>query len=416
MHLSLLHPLCIMLTGKKIILGVTGGIAGYKAPMLVREFMKAGAEVQVVLTLAATQFVTPLTLSTLSKREVITEMFPSGTERSSPSWTKHIDLALWADILLVAPATAHTIGKIAHGFADDFLTTLVLALRCPLAVAPTMDVDMFLNKTTQQNIDTLRERGCFIINPDEGELASGLSGPGRLPEIERLIQFVDGILDGIHRDLKGKRILVTAGPTQEPIDPVRYLANRSSGKMGFAIANAGALRGADVTLISGPVHLQTPRNVRRVDVKTAEEMNEAAHNEFPNADVVIMAAAVADFSVASPSPEKIKREQQTGNEITLTLKKNPDILKSLGEKKKHQILIGFALETNDGVQNSLQKLKSKNLDAIVLNNPNEEGAGFNTDTNIISIITPDGKVEQFQRMSKFDVANIILNQIAGKEK
>ncbi len=405
-----------MLTGKKIILGVTGGIAGYKAPLLVREFMKAGAEVQVVLTRAATQFVTPLTLSTLSKREVITEMFPSGTERSSPSWTKHIDLALWADILLVAPATAHTIGKIAHGFADDFLTTLILALRCPLAVAPTMDVDMFLNKTTQQNINTLKESGCFIINPDDGELASGLTGPGRLPEIERLVQFVDKILDGAHRDLKGKRILVTAGPTQEPIDPVRYLGNRSSGKMGFAIANAGALRGADVVLISGPVHLQTPRNVHRVDVKTAEEMNEAVHKEFPKADAVIMAAAVADFSAASPSSEKIKRERQSGDEITLTLKKNPDILKSLGEKKKHQRLIGFALETNDGVQNSLQKLKSKNLDAIVLNNPNEEGAGFNTDTNIISIITPDGKVEQFQRMSKFDVANIILNQIAGIRK
>ena len=405
-----------MLTGKKIILGVTGGIAGYKAPMLVREFMKAGAEVQVVLTRAATQFVTPLTLSTLSKREVITEMFPSGTERSSPSWTKHIDLALWADILLVAPATAHTIGKIAHGFADDFLTTLILALRCPLAVAPTMDVDMFLNKTTQQNINTLKESGCFIINPDDGELASGLTGPGRLPEIERLVQFVDKILDGAHRDLKGKRILVTAGPTQEPIDPVRYLGNRSSGKMGFAIANAGVLRGADVVLISGPVHLQTPRNVHRVDVKTAEEMNEAVHKEFPKADAVIMAAAVADFSAASPSSEKIKRERQSGDEITLTLKKNPDILKSLGEKKKRQVLIGFALETDDGIQNSLQKLKSKNLDAIVLNNPNEEGAGFNTDTNIISIITPDGKVEQFQRMSKFDVANIILNQIAGIRK
>ena len=405
-----------MLTGKKIILGVTGGIAGYKAPLLVREFMKAGAEVQVVLTRAATQFVTPLTLSTLSKREVITEMFPSGTERSSPSWTKHIDLALWADILLVAPATAHTIGKIAHGFADDFLTTLILALRCPLAVAPTMDVDMFLNKTTQQNINTLKESGCFIINPDDGELASGLTGPGRLPEIERLVQFVDKILDGAHRDLKGKRILVTAGPTQEPIDPVRYLGNRSSGKMGFAIANAGVLRGADVVLISGPVHLQTPRNVHRVDVKTAEEMNEAVHKEFPKADAVIMAAAVADFSAASPSSEKIKRERQSGDEITLTLKKNPDILKSLGEKKKRQVLIGFALETDDGIQNSLQKLKSKNLDAIVLNNPNEEGAGFNTDTNIISIITPDGKVEQFQRMSKFDVANIILNQIAGIRK
>ncbi len=405
-----------MLTGKKIILGVTGGIAAYKAPLLVREFVKAGAEVQVVLTRAATQFVTPLTLSTLSKRESITEMFPSGTEQTSANWTKHIDLALWADIVLVAPATAHTIGKIAHGFADDFLTTLILALRCPLAVAPTMDVDMFLNKTTQQNIDTLKETGCFIINPDEGELASGLTGPGRLPEIDRLVQFVDGILDGSHWDLKGKKILVTAGPTQEPIDPVRYLGNRSSGKMGFAIANAAALRGADVTLIAGPVHLQTPRNVQRIDVKTAEEMNTAAQKEFPNVDAVIMAAAVADFSIATPFTEKIKRERQSGDEMTLTLKKNSDILKSLGEKKKHQILIGFALETNDGVQNSIKKIKAKHLDAIVLNNPNEEGAGFNTDTNIVSIIKPDGAVREFPRQSKFDVANIILNQLAEIRK
>lgn len=405
-----------MLTGKKIILGVTGGIAAYKAPLLVREFVKAGAEVQVVMTRAATQFVTPLTLSTLSKREVIMEMFPASTEQTSPHWTKHIDLALWADILLIAPATAHTIGKIAHGFADDFLTTLILALRCPLAVAPTMDVDMFLNKTTQQNIDTLKEAGCFIINPEEGELASGLTGPGRLPEIERLVQFVDKILDVAQRDLKGKKILVTAGPTQEPIDPVRYLGNRSSGKMGFAIANAAALRGAEVTLITGPVHLQTPRNVNRVDVRTAEEMNEAVHKEFPTVDAVIMAAAVADFSAVSPSPKKIKRERHAGDEITLTLKKNPDILKSLGEKKKHQMLIGFALETADGVRNSMEKLRSKNLDAIVLNNPNEDGAGFNTDTNIISIIKPDGTVEQFPRMAKFDVANLILNHLAGIKK
>ncbi len=405
-----------MLSGKKIILGVTGGIAAYKAPLLVRELVKAGTEVQVVMTRAASQFVTPLTLSTLSKREVISEMFSESPDQTSKSWTRHIDLALWADLMLIAPATAHTIGKIAHGFADDFLTTLVLALRCPLVVSPTMDVDMFLNKTTQQNIDTLKESGCFIIEPDEGELASGLSGLGRLPEIDRLVKFVDDILENVHQDLRGKRILVTAGPTQEPIDPMRYIGNRSSGKMGFAIANAAALRGADVTLVAGPVPLKTPRNTKRVDVKTAEEMNAAVHKEFDNVDVVIMSAAVADFSVVNPASEKIKREKQSGDEITLTLKKNPDILKSLGEKKKHQILIGFALETNDEIQNAQHKLKSKNLDAIVLNNPNEEGAGFNTETNIVTIIRRDGTCERPGKMSKFDVANVILDMVGRMNK
>jgi phosphopantothenoylcysteine decarboxylase/phosphopantothenate--cysteine ligase len=405
-----------MLGSKKILLGVTGGIAAYKAPLLVREFVKARADVQVVMTRAASQFVTPLTLSTVSKRAVVSEMFPQATGQNATSWTKHIDLALWADVMLIAPATAHTIAKIAHGFADDMLTTLVLALRCPLAVAPSMDVDMFLNKTTQQNIDILKESGCFIIEPDEGELASGLSGPGRLPEIEKLVTFVDDILEKAHEDLKGKRILVTAGPTQEPIDPVRYIGNRSSGKMGFAIASAAALRGADVTLVAGPVHLKTPRNAKRIDVKTAEEMNTVVHKEFPNTDVVVMSAAVADFSVVNPASEKIKREKQSGDEITLTLKKNPDILKSLGEEKKHQILIGFALETNDGIQNAQHKLKSKNLDAIVLNNPNEEGAGFNTETNIVTIIRRDGTCERLGKMSKFDAANVILDMVGRMNK
>lgn len=405
-----------MLDGKKILLGVTGGIAAYKAPLLVRELVKAGADVQVVLTRAAMQFVTPLTLSTVSKHEAISEMFTESSEKTSRGWTKHIDLALWADVMLIAPATAHTIARIAHGFADDILTTLVLALRCPLAVAPTMDVDMFLNRTTQQNIDALRESGCFIIDPDEGELASGLSGPGRMPEIERLVKFIDEILEKTYQDLREKRILVTAGPTQEPIDPVRYIGNRSSGKMGFSIANAAAMRGAEVTLIAGPVHLKTPRNIKRVDVKTADEMDAAVHKEFENTDVVIMSAAVADYSVVDPATEKLKREKQSDEVMTLTLKKSPDILKSLGEKKKHQILIGFALETNDGIANAQEKLRRKNLDVIVLNNPKEEGAGFNTETNVVSIITPDGKVERLPLMSKFDVANRILNRVVKFQK
>lgn len=401
----------IMLNGKKILLGVTGGIAAYKAPLLVRELVKQGAEVQVIMTRAAKEFVTPLTLATLSRREVISEMFPDPSDQSSASWTKHIDLALWADVMFIAPATAHTIGKIAHGFADDMLTTLVLALRSPLAVAPTMDVDMFLNKTTQQNIDTLRETGCFVLDPEEGELASGLSGPGRLPDIDKLVGFIERILSNAHQDFRGRKILVTAGPTFEPIDPVRFIGNYSSGKMGFALANAAALRGGDVTLIAGPVSLKTPRNVKRVDVKTAQQMYDAVHAEFHGSDVVIMAAAVADYTVATPVTEKIKREKQVGDEMTLTLKKNPDILKSLVEKKRHQKLIGFALETNDGIANAQEKLKRKNLDAIVLNNPNEEGAGFNMDTNIVTIISRSGSIEQLPRMSKFDVAGIILNHI-----
>lgn len=400
-----------MLNGKKILLGVTGGIAAYKAPLLVRELVKAGAEVQVVMSRAAREFVTPLTLATVSKREVITEMFAGSSEQSAHNWTRHIELALWADAMLIAPATAHTIGKIAHGFADDFLTTLVLALRCPLIVAPTMDVDMFLNKTTQQNIDTLSEMGCFVVDPEEGELASGLSGPGRLPEIEKLVASLDDILEQVHQDLQGKSILVTAGPTYEPIDPVRFIGNFSSGKMGFALANAAALRGASVTLIAGPVHLKTPRNVKRVDVTTAREMHEEVHKHFTGVDCVVMAAAVADYTVDHPAERKIKREKQESNTLTLTLKNNPDILKSLGEKKTRQVLIGFALETNDGIANATEKLKRKNLDAIVLNNPTDAGAGFNTDTNVVTIISRDGRAETLPLQSKFSVANEILNRI-----
>lgn len=400
-----------MLTGKHILLGVTGGIAAYKSAWLVREFVKAGAEVQVVMTRAATQFVTPLTLSTLSRREVIVEMFPPSPDQTTAQWTKHIDLALWGDVMLIAPATANTIAKIAHGLADDFLSTLVLAIRCPLMLAPSMDVDMLQNEITQRNISSLKETGCFIVDPDAGELASGLTGPGRLPELDVLIKAVDGLLEKIHRDLRGKRVLVTAGPTQEPIDPVRYIGNRSSGKMGFAIARAAALRGAEVTLVSGPVTLKTPRNTTRIDVNTAVEMKVAVEKEFPSADVVIMSAAVADFAPAAPEQQKIKRNAHAGEDYTLQLRKNPDILKSLGEMKTRQVLVGFALETENGVANAREKLSSKRLDAIVLNNPNDEGAALGTDTNVVTVITAAGKVEQLPRMSKFDVANELLNRV-----
>ena len=398
-----------MLKGKHIILGVTGGIAAYKSAWVIREFVKAGAEVQVVMTRSATQFVTPLTLSTLSHREVIIEMFPATPEQPTDQWTRHIELSLWADIMLVAPATANTVAKMAHGLADDFLSTLVLASRCPLVVAPAMDVDMYLNEMTQRNLSMLKEMGCFVLQPDTGELASGLHGPGRLPEAAALVEAVEKVLDGVHLDFKDKKVLVTAGPTQEPLDPVRYIGNRSSGKMGFALANAAALRGAGVTLISGPVNLRTPRNTRRVDVCTASEMQEAVEREFPNNDVVIMSAAVADYAPALRAKQKIKRDGS--DQIKLELKRNPDILKALGAKKRHQILVGFALETENGVENARRKLQAKNLDAIVLNDPTEEGAAFGSDTNIVTVITARGESRQLPRMAKFDVANEILNHV-----
>jgi phosphopantothenoylcysteine decarboxylase/phosphopantothenate--cysteine ligase len=344
---------------------------------------------------------------------VIVEMFPSNPDQATMQWTRHIDLALWADMMLVAPATANTIAKIAHGMADDFLSTIVLALRCPLAIAPAMDLDMYQNETTQRNIDALSETGCFIIPPETGELASGLSGPGRLPEPDKLLALVESILEKSHQDLKDKRVLVTAGPTREPIDPVRYVGNRSSGKMGFALANAAAQRGAQVTLISGPVMLKTPRNVRRIDVQTACEMLEATQKEFTLSDVVVMAAAVADYAPSTQAEQKLKREAHPSETFTLTLKRNPDILKSLGEQKTMQVLVGFALETNDGIVNAQKKLKSKNLDAIVLNNPLEEGAGFETETNIVTVITADGTMAELPKMSKFDVANEILNRVVN---
>jgi phosphopantothenoylcysteine decarboxylase/phosphopantothenate--cysteine ligase len=400
-----------VLTGKHIVLGITGGIAAYKCAWLVRDLVKAGAEVQVVMTHSATQFITPLTLSTLSRREVLIDLFPASPDKPTDQWTKHIDLSLWADVMLIAPASANTLAKLAHGIADNFLTTLVVAARCPILLSPAMDVDMYENTTTQANIGALREAGFFVIDPESGELASGLTGAGRLPELVRLTDAIGKVLEGAHRDLKGKKVLVTAGPTQEPIDPVRYIGNRSSGKMGFALANAAALRGADVTLISGPVHLKTPRNTRRIDVETATEMLDAVKQEFPKCDVLVMAAAVADYSPAHAASRKIKRDEK-GSGISIELKNNPDILKTLAPLKRHQSVVGFALETENGVENARRKLEAKSLDAIVLNNAGEEGAGFETDTNIVTIITAAGEVRKLPMMSKFDVANEILTQIA----
>jgi len=398
-----------MLENKHILLGVTGGIAAYKSAWLVRELRKAGADVQVVMTKSATEFITPLTLSTLSQRKVLLDLFPPSPDESSAQWTEHIQMALWADIMVIAPASANTIAKLAHGLADNFLTTLVLALRAPLGVSPAMDVDMYHNEITQRNIDILRETGDFVLDPEEGELASGLYGQGRLPEIERIVKWIDGILENTHQDMRDRKILVSAGPTFEPIDPVRFIGNHSSGKMGFAIANAAAQRGADVTLVSGPVHLRTPRNVKRVDVRTAEEMQNAMEKEFPNADSVLMAAAVGDYAAAAPSQQKLKREGK--EQLSLQLKANPDILKTLGSKKKKQVMVGFALETENEVAHARKKLAAKNLDLIILNNPNVEGAGFNADTNVVTLISSDGMQERLPKNSKFNIAHQILDRV-----
>jgi phosphopantothenoylcysteine decarboxylase/phosphopantothenate--cysteine ligase len=398
-----------MAGGHHIIVGVTGGIAAYKSAFLVRELVKAGDDVQVVMTRSATRFITPLTLSTLSRRPVIIEMFPPDGE--TDRWTKHIELGLWADAMLIAPATANTVAKIAHGFADNFLTTLVLALRGQLVVAPAMDMDMWLNETTQRNVAALRESGCVIIEPETGDLASGLSGPGRLPEPDVILRALREVFAGIHHDLRGKRVLVTAGPTHEPIDPVRFIGNNSSGKMGFAIAAAAAQRGADVTLVSGPVSLRTPRNTKRVDVVTAAEMQVAVEREFGSADLVIMAAAVGDFAPAEQSTSKLKRDDLEGDRLSIEFLKNPDILKSIGQRKRHQVLVGFALETDNDLANARKKLAAKNLDAVVLNNPTVPGAGFGTDTNLVTVVTAKGDVETLPLQPKTHIAHEILNRI-----
>jgi phosphopantothenoylcysteine decarboxylase/phosphopantothenate--cysteine ligase len=400
-----------MLSGKRILLGVTGGIAAYKCAFLVRELVRGGAEVQVIMTRAATQFVAPLTFSTLSRREVIIEMFPASPEQPTMQWTKHIELGMWGDVMLIAPASANTVAKLAHGIADNFLTTLVLALRAPLAIAPAMDVDMFLNETTQRNIALLRESGCHVIAPDSGELASGLSGPGRLPEVDRLVHELEGLLGKAQKDYTGKKVLVTAGPTHEPIDPVRFLSNRSSGKMGFAVAAAAAHRGAEVTLISGPVTLRTPLTVKRIDVETARDMATAVTAEFTATDLLVMSAAVADFAPAQTAPHKLKRERQPDGAMTLALSANPDILQSLAGQKKSRVVVGFALETDDGVANAQAKLKAKNLDLIVLNNPLDEGAGFGEDTNVVTLLGPGETPKRLPKMAKIDVAHAILSRV-----
>ena len=394
-----------MLKGKKIVLGVTGSIAAYKAALLVRLLVKEGAEVQVVMTPAAKEFITPLTLSTLSGRPVLSEFF----NNDSGSWHSHVELGLWADAMIVAPATASTLGKMAAGVADNLLVTTYMSMKAPVFVAPAMDLDMYAHPSTVKNIATLKGYGNHIIEAAAGELASHLSGKGRMEEPENIVKVLkDFFLTGC--ELCGKRILITAGPTYEKIDPVRFIGNYSSGKMGFAIAAECARRGADVTLVAGPVSLPTPHpSIRRIDVESAREMCEAAVGAFPLCDAAVLSAAVADYRPAVQASSKIKR---TGEGMIIGLEANPDIAATLGKAKKGgQCLAGFALETNDAESNARLKLEKKNLDFIVLNSLEDKGAGFSCDTNKVTIIDREGKSE-YPLKSKADVAKDVVAHLS----
>lgn len=397
----------MMLKGKHIILGITGSIAAYKAAYIIRALVKKGAEVQVVITPAGKEFITPITLSALSSKPVISEFFSN----RDGSWNSHVDLGLWADAMLVAPATASTIGKMANGIADNMLITTYLSCKAPVFVAPAMDLDMFAHPSTQQNLERLRSFGNHIIEPAEGELASHLVGKGRMEEPDKIIAVLEEFFAS-RTVLEKKKIVITAGPTYEKIDPVRFIGNYSSGKMGFALAEACAQQGAEVTLIAGPVSLATVHpNIHRVDVESAEEMYEAAMTAFPDADAGILCAAVADYRPETQADEKIKRESK--GEMTLHLVPNKDIAASLGTiKREGQVLVGFALETNNEATNAESKLKRKNLDFIVLNSLRDAGAGFRCDTNKISIIDRQGESVSYPLKLKQGVAADIVNKLA----
>ncbi len=389
---------------RKVLLGVTGGIAAFKAPLLVRALVKAGAEVQVLMTRAAHDFVTPLTLSTLSGRPVLTELI-SG----EGTWNDHVHLARWADVLLIAPLTANTLSKLAHGQCDDLLLACYLSATCPIYVAPAMDLEMYRDKSTHANLDLVSQRGVRIIGPESGELASGLSGEGRMTEPEAIVARLHADLVG-NSKLNGKRLLITAGPTHEAIDPVRYIGNRSSGKMGFALAEEAASRGAQVQLVTGPVSLRTDRSgIQRTDVSSAAEMATACKERAPQSDVVIMSAAVADYRPAAPAENKIKKKDGA---LDITLEATEDVLAWMGRNKPNgQLLVGFALETNDAMANAKGKLERKNLDLIVLNTLADAGAGFGHDTNKVTIIGKGTKVDALPLMSKADNARAILDHI-----
>ncbi|UCE18393.1 MAG: bifunctional phosphopantothenoylcysteine decarboxylase/phosphopantothenate--cysteine ligase CoaBC [Gemmatimonadota bacterium] len=391
-----------MCTGKNILLGVTGSIAAYKSAELVRGLKVRGADVHVIMTRSAQKFISALTFQTLSGHRVVTEMFPQ-EEISVP----HIKLAEWADVILVAPATANILGKVASGLADDMLSTVVLASKAPLCFAPAMNARMLSHPVVVDNIRKLKDRGCTFIEPERGELACGTIGEGRLADLEAII---DGVMTLCDRSgqLSGKHVLVTAGRTEEPLDPVRFLTNPATGKMGYALAEAAHLRGARVSLISGPTHISPPPGIDLFNVRTAEEMARKAFELYEECDIVLMAAAVADFRPKNFSTEKIKKN---GAGLTVALERTEDILADFGRRKSGKILIGFALETDDGVENATEKLNSKNLDLIVLNCLGEEGAGFGGDTNIVTLIDRFRRIEKLPKLTKRDLANRILDRV-----
>ena len=424
-----------MLKGKKIVLGITGSIAAYKACLIIRGLIKAGAEVQVVITPAGKEFITPITLSALTHKPVISEFF----SQRDGTWNSHVDLGLWADAMLIAPCTASTLGKMANGIADNMLITTYLSMKAPVFIAPAMDLDMYKHPTTQQNMARLVSFGNHIIEPASGFLASGLEGKGRMEEPEKIIEYLEAYLRPLPEgkgDMEGKRVLITAGPTYEKIDPVRFIGNYSSGKMGFALAEECARRGAEVTLVAGPVSLKCSEAIHRIDVESCEEMYQAATEAFKDSDAAILCAAVADFRPETQAKEKIKREptpdpslkggedanniapsKMRGNSgysedgLTLRLVANPDIAAALGKMKTgKQVLVGFALETNDEETNAKKKLEKKNLDFIVLNSLRHEGTCFQSDENQISIISKEGQ-HDYEKKTKQEVARDIISEM-----
>ena len=407
-----------MLKGKKIVLGITGSIAAYKACLIIRGLIKAGAEVQVVITPAGKEFITPITLSALTHKPVISELF----SQRDGTWNSHVDLGLWADAMLIAPCTASTLGKMANGIADNMLITTYLSMKAPAFIAPAMDLDMYQHPTTQQNMERLKSFGNHIIEPASGFLASGLEGKGRMEEPEKIIDFlIEKLKDGKNEKLKdgknekmrggsleGKRVLITAGPTYEKIDPVRFIGNYSSGKMGFALAEECAQRGAEVTLVAGPVSLKCSEAIHRIDVESCEEMYQAATEAFKGSDAAILCAAVADFRPATQATQKIKREK---DDLVLRLEPTHDIAAALGKMKtEKQVMVGFALETNDEESNAKKKLEKKNLDFIVLNSLRHEGTCFQSDENQISIISHEGQ-RDYEKKTKQEVAKDIISEM-----
>lgn len=397
-----------MLKGKHIILGVTGSIAAYKAATLTRLLVKEGASVKVVMTPLAKEFITPLTMATLSKSPIMVDFY----NPENGDWNSHVDLGLWADLYLIAPASANTIGKMAGGIADNLLLTTYLSAKCPVMVAPAMDLDMYKHPATQRNLKVLQSFGNIIIEPESGELASGLIGKGRMEEPEKIVSFITDYF-ARQADFKGKKVVVTAGPTYEKIDPVRFIGNYSSGKMGLAIAEELAGRGAEVVLVCGPVNLKTCHPaIRRVDVESAVQMYEVTSKEFVNSDVAVLSAAVADFTPKEKADHKIKRGK---DDLLLELLPTKDIAAELGRiKTASQLLIGFALETNDEEINALSKMQRKNLDMIVLNSLNDKGAGFSVDTNKVTILDKAGDKTVYELKTKVEVAKDIVDQIASR--